>query len=153
MTPGRRDLVGCGLGELDGRQQVGLEVVLDRLPVCGEDRSPSRPPNTEKQVVDPAEDPEGVADDAVAFPRSREVGSESMNLARGIGHGERPADTVAGSAHEQHASPRPSQMPAEHQAETGRATRHDHPPGLPDPAHDRRMVPSGGRWAPASTSR
>ena len=53
------------------------------------------------------------------------------NIARAVAGVERPPHAGGRAADDEHAGPGTGEMPGEHQAETGRATRHDHPPLMP----------------------
>ena len=78
------------------------------------------------------EQPQAFARHAVALAGPVELGGEAaeahavtFTVCEGLPH------ALAGAAHDEHPCPGGRQMPGEHEAEPGRASRHDHPPVVP----------------------
>lgn len=131
VAGGEGDVVGDRLRELDGGKQVGIEIVLERRRRGSHDRRPARAADAEKQVIDPAEQPNRLPGHPIALAGLAEIGRDAVHGRRRFPRlftgGEGPTNAIGRPAYQQHSGSLSSHVPSKHKAESGRSARHDHP--------------------------
>lgn len=132
MATGRGEVVGRGLGEFDGAEEIRIEKALKPARVGGQHAGATGATHAEKKVVEAPERPQALAHDPAPLPRMTEIGRHAPDRgATAITGLDRATHAVARPAHDEHTRTGQREMPREHESESGRAARDDHPPILP----------------------